>query len=205
MSIQPHTMAVALVLMRYIDGGRTPARARLAVWRGPAIAPAARRLRQAQSTRGCNTFGVQACAVVLKGTRGLTMPPAVTANDFDGNGSVHSANEPPAEKRRRRGGGMLKPGRFVLFLLGTLTLAAAFAAAQTREGVRTELTVSGTVTAVDHTARTVTLRSDQGHVVTVDVPASATRFEQVKVGDIVDDFVLRPRDHPPETGRRAGG
>ena len=113
---------------------------------------------------------------------------------------------------------MLKPGRFVLFLLGTLTLAAAFAAAQTREGVRTELTVSGAVTAVDHTARTVTLRSDQGSVVTVDVPASATRFDQVKVGDIAtisyyDRVIIRlkpageapvDRTMPPTTTPSAG-
>ena len=99
---------------------------------------------------------------------------------------------------------MLKPSRFVLLLLGSLTLAATFAAAQTREGVRTDITVSGAVTAVDHTARTVTMRAKEGHLVTVDVPPSATRFAQVKVGDS-HDFVLRPRDHPPETGRRAGG
>ena len=80
---------------------------------------------------------------------------------------------------------MLKPSRFVLLLLGPLTLAATFATAQTREGVRTDITVRGKVTAVDHTARTVTMRAEQGHLVTVDVPASATRFEQVKVGDTV--------------------
>ena len=93
---------------------------------------------------------------------------------------------------------MLKPGRFVFLLLVPLTLAATFAAAQTREGVRTDVTVRGTVTAVDHTARTVTMNSEQGHVVTVDVPASATRFEQVKVGDTVtisyyDRVIIRPK------------
>ena len=80
---------------------------------------------------------------------------------------------------------MPKPSRFVLLLLGPLTLAATFAAAQTREGVRTDITVSGAVTAVDHTARTVTMRAKEGHLVTVDVPPSATRFAQVKVGDTV--------------------
>ena len=79
---------------------------------------------------------------------------------------------------------MLKPSCFALLLLGPLILAATLAAAQTKEGVRTDITVRGPVTAVDHTARTVTLRAEQGHLVTVDVPASATRFEQVKVGEL---------------------
>jgi len=118
---------------------------------------------------------------------------------------------------------MLNPSRLVLLLLGPLTLAATFATAQTREGVRTDITVRGTVTAVDHTARTVTLRAEQGHLVTVDVPASATRFEQVKVGDSVtisyyDRVIIRlkpagepavDRTTPPTTtpaaGSRPGG
>ncbi len=43
----------------------------------------------------------------------------------------------------------------------------------------------GTVQAVDHTNRTVTIRSEQGTVVTLDVPTTATRFDQVRVGDAV--------------------
>ena len=39
--------------------------------------------------------------------------------------------------------------------------------------------------AVDHTARTVTVQGEGGRVVTLDVPTTATRFDQVKVGDIV--------------------
>jgi hypothetical protein len=34
-------------------------------------------------------------------------------------------------------------------------------------------------------ARTVTIRGQQGNVVTLDVPATSTRFDQVKVGDRV--------------------
>jgi hypothetical protein len=113
---------------------------------------------------------------------------------------------------------MPKPSRFVLLLLGPLTLAATFAAAQTREGVRTDITVSGAVTAVDHTARTVTMRAKEGHLVTVDVPPSATRFAQVKVGDTVtisyyDRVIIRlkpagepavDRTLPPTTTPAAG-
>ena len=62
--------------------------------------------------------------------------------------------------------------------------APAISTAQTQEA-ESQVTVQGTVEAVDHTARTVTIRSQQGNVVTVDVPPNATRFEQVKVGDAV--------------------
>jgi hypothetical protein len=89
--------------------------------------------------------------------------------------------------------------------------------------VRTDITVRGTVTAVDHTARTVTMREEQGHTVTVDVPASATRFDQVKIGDSVtisySDRVLirlKPAGEPavdktspptttPAAGKNPGG
>ena len=53
--------------------------------------------------------------------------------------------------------------------------------AQTREA-ESQVIVQGTVEAVDYTRRTVTIRGQQGNVVTLDVPANAPRFEQVKVG-----------------------
>ena len=66
-----------------------------------------------------------------------------------------------------------------------------------------EYTVQGTVEAVDHAARTVTIRSKDGKVVTLDVPKDALRFEQVRVGDPVQasyyDFVsirLKPAGEP---------
>ena len=56
----------------------------------------------------------------------------------------------------------------------------------------------GTVQAVDHTARTVTVQGEGGSVVTLDVPTTATRFDQVKVGDVVtmtyyDRVSVRPK------------
>jgi len=61
----------------------------------------------------------------------------------------------------------------------------------------------GTVEAVDHAGRTVTIRLRQGTVVTLDVPTTAERFEQVKVGDTIkatyDDRVslrLKPPGEP---------
>jgi hypothetical protein len=81
---------------------------------------------------------------------------------------------------------------------------AAVAAAQGREVVIKETTVQGTVTAVDHVGRTMTIRSQQGNnIVTLDVPTSIGRFDQVKVGDNVsvayDDRVtlrLKPANEP---------
>ena len=54
-----------------------------------------------------------------------------------------------------------------------------------REAVIQQITLRGTVEAVDHTARIVKVKTDQGNIVTLDVPASYTRFDQVKVGDVV--------------------
>ncbi len=48
-----------------------------------------------------------------------------------------------------------------------------------------QVTIRGTVDAVDHAARTVMIRLEHGGVVTLDVPPTAVRFEQVKVGDTV--------------------
>jgi len=62
--------------------------------------------------------------------------------------------------------------------------APGISAAQT-SAVASQVTVQGTVAAVDHARRTVTIRGQQGNLVTVDVPANATRFEAVKVGDAV--------------------
>ena len=62
--------------------------------------------------------------------------------------------------------------------------APAIGAAQPREA-DSQMTLIGTVEAVDHTARTVTIRGSGGAAVTLDVPPTAVRFEQVKVGDAV--------------------
>ena len=68
--------------------------------------------------------------------------------------------------------------------VGMLVSASAILAAQTREA-ESQLTLTGTVEAVDHTARTVTIRMTQGNAVTLDVPPTAVRFNQVRVGDTV--------------------
>jgi len=69
--------------------------------------------------------------------------------------------------------------------VAVLMSAPSIAGAQAREATLSEVTVRGTVQAIDHTARTVTVQGEGGNVVTLDVPTTAARFDQVKVGDIV--------------------
>jgi hypothetical protein len=54
-----------------------------------------------------------------------------------------------------------------------------------QEAVINQVTLQGTVQSVDHVGRTVTIRGAQGNIVTLDVPMSVTRFDQVKVGDTI--------------------
>ena len=74
-----------------------------------------------------------------------------------------------------------------VFPLVVLALALAAAApAQVKQIPGDTVTVSGTVESIDNTSRVLTLKSDQdGEFVTVDVPAEARRFDEIKVGDKV--------------------
>ena len=94
---------------------------------------------------------------------------------------------------------MLKKCQCLLFVLVSLNLSSIFASAQqSPDVVRNEVTVRGTVQAVDAAARTVSIRGEQGNVVTLDVPQSVARFDQVKVGDTItasyfDVVSVRPK------------
>jgi hypothetical protein len=96
----------------------------------------------------------------------------------------------------------------ILFVMA-LTLVASQAAAQqaaapqVREATIQEITIRGTVEAVDQIARTVRIRGEQGNIVTLDVPTTVTRFDSVKVGDVVTiayydrvNIRLKPADEP---------
>ena len=72
-----------------------------------------------------------------------------------------------------------------LVSIAVLTLVASSAAAQVQGTVLQEITLRGTVEAIDQPARTVRIRGAQGNVVTLDVPASVTRFDQIRIGDQV--------------------
>ncbi len=93
---------------------------------------------------------------------------------------------------------VLKKSQRLLFALVSLALSSTLASAQPPEVLRNEITLRGTVEAVDHDTRTVRIRGEQGNVVTLDVPQSVARFDQVKVGDIVtasyfDVVSVRPK------------
>ena len=76
---------------------------------------------------------------------------------------------------------------FAASALAVLALAPATAApAQVKEIPGDTITVSGSVEAIDHPSRVLTIKSDKdGEFVTLDIPASAKRFDEVKVGDKV--------------------
>ena len=83
-------------------------------------------------------------------------------------------------------------------MLLSVVLSATFASAQPRDVIRDQITLRGTVEAIDLTARTVTIRGDRGNVVTIDVPQSVARFDQLQVGDVVsvayyDRVSVRPK------------
>jgi hypothetical protein len=69
--------------------------------------------------------------------------------------------------------------------VGILISAPTMSAAQATTPIREQITLRGTVQAVDTTARTVTIREDGGNVVTLDVPQSVARLNEVRVGNVV--------------------
>jgi hypothetical protein len=96
----------------------------------------------------------------------------------------------------------------VPLVLSALALAAG-ASAQIKEVPGDMVTVSGTVEAIDHPGRVLTLKKEKdGEFVTVDVPESVRRFDEIKVGDKVsaryyDNVTVRLKK-PGETGVNAG-
>jgi hypothetical protein len=99
---------------------------------------------------------------------------------------------------------------------------ATTARAQVKEIPGEKVTASGTVEAIDHTGRVLTLKNKDGEFVTLDVPADAKRFAEIKVGDKVtatyyDNVTVRlkkPGEAPvnaeaaaatPGTGVKPGG
>jgi hypothetical protein len=69
-------------------------------------------------------------------------------------------------------------------MLVSLILSATFASAQSTPN-REQITLRGTVQAVDPAARTVTIRGQDGNIATLDVPQSVQRLNEVQTGDVV--------------------
>ena len=114
-------------------------------------------------------------------------------------GSIRAPNEPELVI----GGATWSPAVLnhlqpTLLMLLSLVLSATLASAQPTEVVREQITLRGTVEAVDQTARTVRIRGDRGNVVTLDIPQSVVPFDQLQVGDVVsvayyDRVSVRPK------------
>ena len=80
---------------------------------------------------------------------------------------------------------MFKRVQPILLMLVALVVSSTVVSAQPSEVVRDQITLRGRVEAVDHTARTVTIRGDRGNVVTIDIPQSSVPFDQLQVADVV--------------------
>lgn len=79
----------------------------------------------------------------------------------------------------------LKHVQLTLLMLVSMVLSATVVSAQPGDVVREQITLRGTVQAVDQAARTVTIRGDRGNVVTLDIAKSVVPFDQLQVGDVV--------------------
>jgi hypothetical protein len=82
----------------------------------------------------------------------------------------------------------------VVLAVGLLTSAVSLAQVKELPGER--VTETGTVEAIDHKARVLTLKDETGEFTTIDVPRSVERFDAIKVGDKVsatyyDNVVVR--------------
>ena len=76
----------------------------------------------------------------------------------------------------------------VTTMLSAFVVALVFALpswAQIKELPKQTVTVAGTVETIDTSRRAVNIKTADGKFVAVDVPASAKRFDEVKVGDKV--------------------
>jgi hypothetical protein len=66
-----------------------------------------------------------------------------------------------------------------------LALALPALAQEVKQLPTQTVTLSGTVATIDHDKRVVNIQKSDGTFETIDVPASATRFNELKVGDKV--------------------
>jgi hypothetical protein len=83
----------------------------------------------------------------------------------------------------------------VLVLAAVVSLAAT-ARAQTKVIPGEEKTATATVEAIEASTRTLTLKGQEGNYVTLTVPPSVKKFDQIKVGDTLtakyyDSLILR--------------
>jgi hypothetical protein len=89
----------------------------------------------------------------------------------------------------------------ILSASGLLVMALSMPSwAQTRTLPTQTVTLSGTVETIDHEKRVVNIKTPDGTFQTIDVPPSAKRFDEVKVGDKVSityNNTVSASLHPP--------
>ena len=86
--------------------------------------------------------------------------------------------------------------RHILLASMLVAAGAAAASAQTKSIQGEMKTATATVEAIDHAARQVTIKRDNGEYSTITVPAGVAKFDAIKVGDKItaryyDNIVLR--------------
>jgi hypothetical protein len=69
--------------------------------------------------------------------------------------------------------------------LAMAVLSGTVALAQVKTMAGERVTETGTVEAIDYTARVMTLKDETGELTTIDVPKEVKRFDAIKVGDKV--------------------
>ncbi len=80
----------------------------------------------------------------------------------------------------------MKRGTTMLSAFAVVILALALPSwAQVKELPKQTVTVAGTVETIDKSKRAVNIKTADGKFVALDVPASAKRFDELKVGDKV--------------------
>ena len=80
----------------------------------------------------------------------------------------------------------MKRLKAILSAAGLVLLALSLPSwAQTRTLPTHTVTLSGTVETIDHDRRVVNIKTPDGKFETIDVPSSAKRFDELKVGDKV--------------------
>ena len=80
----------------------------------------------------------------------------------------------------------MKRGNAILSAAGLVVLALSIPSwGQVRTLPTQTVNLSGTVETIDHTRRVVNIKTPDGKFQTIDVPTSAKRFDELKVGDKV--------------------
>ena len=79
----------------------------------------------------------------------------------------------------------MKPATMTLSAFAVVLAFALPSWAQVKELPKQTVTVTGTVETIDQSRRAVNIKTADGKFVAVDVPASAKRFDELKVGDKV--------------------